>query len=166
MTAQTPESLLYQGDEVAMCTEPLSDYFLLSGNHPPFESNCTALWRGYVGSWEIKNHLLYLVGLEGILDDGSEVTLGTLFPDFPDRVFAHWYSGTIRIPRGKQLNYVHMGYSSTFERDLLLEVDQGVVTNTRIRHNGTSHSEDGPTSYGVGAMTISPRTGKLEQGAK
>lgn len=28
-------------------------YFAMGGTNPRFESNCTALWRGYVGSWEI-----------------------------------------------------------------------------------------------------------------
>ena len=68
----------------------LNDYFLLSGAPPPFESNSSALWRGYIGSWEINERRLYLVELEGVLEDGTDVTLGTLFPDFPERVFAHW----------------------------------------------------------------------------
>ncbi len=166
MTAQIAENLLYEGATVLMCTEPLADYFFLIGNLPAFESNCTALWRGYIGSWEIKDRRLYLVGLEGVLEDGTDVALGTLFPDFPERVFAHWYSGTIRIPQGKQLQYVHMGYSSTFERDLFLEVDQGIVTSTRIRHNGISDSENAPTSYGVGALTVFPRRRKRDEDAE
>jgi len=166
MTAQIAESLLFEGRTVSMCTEPLNDYFLLSGKHPLFESNSSAVWRGYIGSWEIKDLRLYLVGLEGVLEDGTDVTLGTLFTDFPERVFAHWYSGTIRIPQGKQLQYVHMGYSSTFERDLFLEVDQGIVTSTRIRHNGISDSENAPTSYGVGAMTVFPRRRKRDEDAE
>jgi hypothetical protein len=160
MTAQIAESLVYNGETVSMCTEPLADYFLLNGNHPNFESNCTALWRGYIGSWEIKDLRLYLIGLEGALEDGTDVLLATLFPDFPERVFAHWYSGTIRIPQGKQLKYVHSGYSSIFEQDLLLEIDQGVVTSTRTRHNGISTSGNASSSYGVGAMTVFPLRGK------
>jgi hypothetical protein len=166
MTAQIAENLLYEGDTVSMCTEPLAEYFFLSGNYPSFAANCTALWRGYVGSWEIKDHRLYLVGLEGTLEDGTDVSLATLFPDFPERVFAHWYSGTIRIPRGKQLKYVHSGYSSTFEQDLLLEIDQGVVVSTRTRHNGISDSENAPSSYGVGAMTVFPLRGKQVEETK
>ena len=160
MTAQIPESLVYNGETVSMCTEPLSDYFFLSGNRPKFKSNSSALWRGYIGSWEIEDFRLYLVGVEGVLEDGTKVTLGTFFPDFPGRVFAHWYSGNVRIPQGKQLQYLHMGYSSTFEQDLLLEIDQGVVTSTRVRNNGISASENAPNSYGVGAMTVFPLRGK------
>ncbi|MGH8560276.1 MAG: hypothetical protein ACRESZ_23055 [Methylococcales bacterium] len=42
--------------------------------------------------------------------NGDDATLATIFPD---KVFAHWDSGTIRIPRGKMLEYGHMGYGST-----------------------------------------------------
>lgn len=160
MTAQIAERLNYQGEDVAMCTNPLSDYFAMGGFNPRFESNCTALWRGYVGRWEIVDGRLYLVELHGTLEDGTEASVATIFPDFPDRVFAHWYSGTIRIPQGKQLDYVHMGYGSTFERDLFLDVERGVVKKTRVRHNGTAETESASEGYEVGAMTVFPWANK------
>lgn len=160
MTAQFAERLLYQGKEVAMCTTPLDDYFAMGGYTPRFESYCTALWRGYVGRWEIVDERLYLVELHGTLEDGAEASVATIFPDFPDRVFAHWYTGIIRIPQGKLLEYVHMGYGSTYERDLFLDIERGVVVATRLQHNGTADSEDTPEGYEVGAMTVFPRTNK------
>lgn len=160
MTAQIAERLCYQGEDVAMCTNPLSDFFAMGGFNPRFEPNSTALWRGYVGRWEIVDGRLYLVELHGTLEDGTEASVATIFPDFPDRVFAHWYSGTIRIPQGKQLEYVHMGYGSKFERDLFLDVERGVVKNTRVRHNGKAESESAPEGYEVGAMTVFPRAKK------
>lgn len=162
MTAQISERLRYQGADVAMCTNPLSDYFSMGGTNPRFESNCTALWRGYVGSWEIVDDRLYLTGLSGTLEGGASATLATIFPDFPDRVFAHWYSGTIRIPQGKRLEYVHMGYGSTFERDLILDIERGVIETTRVRHNGTAESANAPEGYQVSAMTVFPRAGNGE----
>lgn len=137
-----------------MCTNPLSDYFAMGGVNPHFESNCTALWRGYVGSWEIVDDRLYLVELSGTLEGGADATLATIFPDFPDRVFDHWYTGTIRIPQGKQLEYVHMGYGSTYERDLFLDIERGVIVSTRAQHNGVVENDDAPEGYGVGAMTV------------
>jgi hypothetical protein len=107
MTAQTPERLRFEGEELAMCVEPLNDYFRLAGLEPKFQVRNTANWRGYVGSWEILQERLYLVGLNGSLEDGTRVSLETFFPGFPDRVFAHWYSGTIRAPQGQLLEYVH-----------------------------------------------------------
>lgn len=163
MTAQIAERLRYQGDDMAMCTNPLSDYFAMCGVKPRFESNCTALWRGYVGSWEIVKDRLYLIGLNGTLEDGTAASLATVFPEFPDRVFAHWYSGTIRVPQGKQLEYIHMGYGSTFERDLLLDVERGIVVATRVRHNGIADTVGGCEGYEIGAMTVFPRTEQNDQ---
>ncbi len=157
MTAQIAEKLLYQGQRVAMLTNPLNDYFAMGGFNPRFESRSTALWRGYVGGWEIVDERLYLVSLDGTLEDGTDATLETVFPGFPDRVFAHWYSGSVRIPQGKQLEYVHMGYASKFEQDLFLEIERGVVVATRVRQNGVAESAQAPEGYSVGAMTVFPR---------
>jgi hypothetical protein len=48
-----------------------------------------------------------------------------------------------------------MGYSSTYERDLILEIKKGVVVATHLRHNGTAE-EDAPQGYGLQAMTVFP----------
>ena len=163
MTAQFPEKLRYQEVDVAMCTNPLSDFFDMGGYQPSFTPNCSALWRGYIGRWEIVDKRLYLIELNGTLKDGAVASVATIFPDFPDRVFAHWYSGTIRIPQGKQLKYVHGGYASTFERDLLITLERGVITNTRVRNNGEAESDNAPEGYKVGAMTVFPRVNKEEE---
>lgn len=157
VTAQIAEQLLYEGKSVAMCSTPLSNYFAMTGVRPRFEDNCTALWRGYVGHWEIIDNRLYLVELHGTLEDGTDVSVATVFPDFPDRVFAHWYSGTIRIPQGKMLKYLHAGFGSTYERDLILELERGVVVATHIRHNGKSDAENAPEDYSTGGMVIFSR---------
>jgi hypothetical protein len=73
------------------------------------------------------------------------------------------YSGTIRIPQGKQLEYVHMGYGSTFERDLFLDLERGVVKSTRVHHNGTAETDSALEGYEVGAMTVFPRA-KIDDG--
>ena len=80
MTAQIAERLHYQGDDVAMCTNPLGDYFAMGGVNPRFESNCTALWRGYVCSWEVVDDRLYLISLNGTLEGGADATLAEKLP--------------------------------------------------------------------------------------
>jgi hypothetical protein len=159
MTAQISEILRYEGEELALCTEPLGDYFSLIGLDTPFEPNCTALWRGYVGTWEIAQSRLYLIGLTGTLRDGTDAKLASLFPGFPERVFAHWYTGTLRAPQGKLLRYVHQGYRSTHERDLLFGVTKGVVVWTNVWDNGTLDlGTVAVEGYRVGAMTQLPRS--------
>ena len=153
MTAQIGENLRYEGKDYSMCTEPLNQYFELGGAAPKFESPSSALWRGYIGKWEIIENRLYLIELEGFLEDEIKVTLEALFPNYPKRVFVHWYCGILRLPEGKMLKYEHMGYGSTFERDILIKIHQGVVKDVTIEENGVSDNPDGIDGYGAAAFT-------------
>ena len=160
MTAQIAEKLIYKGEKLAMLANPLSNYFAMGGIGPNFQYNCTALWRGYVGTWDIASDRLYLIGLHGTLVGGETATLASIFPNYPERVFAHWFTGTVRIPQGKRLEYVHMGYGSTYERDLLLEFEKGVLIESRVRVNGSSTQIDAPDVLSAGtviAFTCDPK---------
>lgn len=152
MTAQVPENLTYMGKQHEMCDEPLADYFELASVEPPFVGLNSACWRGYIGTWEIKDDRLYLIELEGRIGSG-EANLETLFPGFPERVFAHWYTGTVRLPHGKLLDYVHGGYASRYERDLFIEFERGLVKKTHFRENGVSDDPDAPEGYSIAAST-------------
>jgi hypothetical protein len=155
MTAQMSERLRYEGEDHSMFAQPLEDFFELTGQRPDFECTSTALWRGYVGDWEIVADRLYLVGVSATLADGTPVDLETLFPGYPERVFAHWFSGTLRIPQGRRLKYVHMGWASTFERDLFLDLMHGVVVGRREQVNGQA-DDDAPVSKSPAGATMFP----------
>ena len=144
MTAQIGERLRYQGEDMTMATEPLEAYFTLGGERPSFGFVSTALWRGYVGRWEIVDDRLYLVGINAAAFRDEPVPLERLFPGYGDRVFAHWYSGTLRVPQGRRLAYVHMGYASTYERDLMLQIERGVLRGTWVRHNAEQAGDSEP----------------------
>lgn len=135
MTAQIPESLRLEGEEVSLCTEPLASYFSLADVEMMFKATSTALWRGYVGTWEILDSRLYLIDLKGKLKDGQVANIETIFPGFPDRVFAHWYSGVLRRPMGPLLHYVHGGYSSVYERDQFITMRKGLTIATTLVDN-------------------------------
>ena len=146
MTAQRGEMLLYKGEEVRMATEPLKQYLINRGGIH-FHSNATNCWRGYFGKWEIANNKLYLIDFEAYIDDGEVVNLSYLFPG-QRKVFANWYAGQIRIPQGKILEYVHIGYESMYEEDVLLKFREGNLLEERIIDNrqafertASSHSE-------------------------
>ena len=85
---QTPEKIIYQGEKLKMCTEPLEDYFSKCGTRPKFQLSHTALWRRYIGCWEVVDDRLYLTDLSGWLEDGTKATVATVFPGFPDKVLA------------------------------------------------------------------------------
>jgi len=144
MTAQVSETLIYHGKELMMFSNPLDPYLRATGIS--FVSPHTANWRGYVGTWEIKGseetvERLYLVELKAHRDYEDIVGLEEIFPGFPDGVFAHWFSGTLRLPQGKQLKYEHMGYMSVYEYDLFLEIKKGVVINKHAVHNTVDSNE-------------------------
>jgi hypothetical protein len=135
MTAQYGEELHVDGEWTSMATEPLAEYFALGGRNPGFSVTITTLWRGYVGRWSIDGGRLYLIDIQGKLEDGSQASLKSVFPGFADRVFAHWYNGTVRIPRGKLLHNYYSGYDSIFECDEMIRFDGGVVVKRWMKIN-------------------------------
>lgn len=151
MTAQASERLIFEGHEHAMCSLPLSDFFGFGGRRVEFRAPHTGCWRGYIGTWEVIDGRLYLTALKGWLKSGEEATLETVFPGYK-RVFAHWFTDTVRLPQGKRLKYVHMGYGSTYERDILLRFSKGELIERSVRENGTGEP-DAPEGYGIAALT-------------
>jgi hypothetical protein len=157
MTAQVPETLVYNGETLSMCEEPFYQYLTLIGeDESPFEATNSANWRGYIGSWEIQNDRLYLIGLRGALKAGGAGSTETFFPGFSDRVFAHWFSGRIRAPRGRLLKYVHAGYASEYEQDIMFYVDEGVIESVEIKENGKADENVANDGYQIAALTVFP----------
>ena len=50
-------------------------------------------------------------------------------------LFAHWFSGVLRVPRGKLLQYVHMGFATVYEQELHIKIENGVVMETTVVDN-------------------------------
>lgn len=132
MTRQILEKINYEGSLQSMFGRPLDDYFKLSGIKPDFELTCSACWRGYIGTWEILDDRLYLTDLSELMGDGKK-NMQTFFPDDPVRVFAYWYSGQLRVPQGERV--VHPGFYSSYEHDLLIDIEKGVVQKKEVREN-------------------------------
>lgn len=137
MTAQFPEYLRIEGKRYEMHSTPLDDYIERGGELPEFAPNCTALWRGYIGTWTVARDKLYLAKINAVLADGRKATMELLFPAprKHKRVFADWFSGEIRLPQGKLLAYYHMGFESIYERDLILRFDNGMLISRQIHEN-------------------------------
>ncbi|MBC3881571.1 hypothetical protein H8K35_08270 [Undibacterium sp. LX40W] len=127
MTAQFAEELHYNGIEMRLFSLPLESSPHYQEYAPKIQCNCTALWRGYIGKWEIVDHSLYLIGIKGETVEGLNIQLSDIFPGCCDRIFAEWYTGKLRVPRGDCMDYVHMGFFSTYEEDLLIFVENGIV---------------------------------------
>ncbi len=144
-TAQVPDNLTIDGKQYPLNTNPLDAYLAKLGDKAPkFEATSTALWRGYVATWELSEGKLYLTKVEvsrpnpaapqkddNYADDEIEVDiLNDLFPG-KARVLADWYSGALIVPNGQLVEYVHMGYGSTYERYLVSTVKDGIEIGRR-----------------------------------
>lgn len=150
MTAQVPDKLEYQGKLLSRFTNPLDA--LPTDRRPAFVSENTLNWRGYVALWEIRDGRLYLKDLRARIcatppESEAErapcgrhhrgaceiksVELQGAFPGRSGPTFADWYTGELRVPQGRLLQYVHMGYASHYERYLLIDIAAGMVVETR-----------------------------------
>ncbi len=142
MTAQSGDILFYKGKKTIMATEPLNQY-LLSRSDIKFLAPSTDCWRGYYAKWEITDNKLYLVGLKAYVDNYEEVDLDYLFPG-QKQVFAGWFTGEIRVPKGEMLEYVHMGYFSVYEKDIILTFIDGILTGEKVIDNRKEHNHPRP----------------------
>ena len=135
MTAQSPEILILNGERTSMafCPPlPEGDPRVIELDIDEIDSSFfnSACWRKYAGTWEIKDHEFYLVNIDGRYKLLSHVP-----------ILADWFSGTLRIPQGELLDYVHMGYASLYERDLLIHIQNGCVTQTEVVDNAEELKE-------------------------
>lgn len=136
MTAQVADRLHFQGKSYRIFSEPLYPWLLKQQNRNiGFTRGNTACRRGYVGEWEVTGDRLYLINIHGGSYKGRPVTVGDLFPDSPERVFANWYSSVIRCMIGRMLDYVHVGYSSIYEQELHLSFQEGVLVGQKTIKN-------------------------------
>ena len=136
MTIQAGDILSYNGKKTTIATEPLKPY-LETRSDVSFIFKSTALVRGYIGTWKIKNKKLYLVALIGFIENNEKVYFKYLFPNKTE-VFADWFSGDIRIPEGDLLQKINIGYASVFARDRLLNFNKGVLISETLKDNTKS----------------------------
>ena len=54
-----------------------------------------------------------------------------------------------------------MGYASTYERDLCLEIEFGVVKATAVHVNGVAGGDDASEGYQIGGMSVFPKSKKV-----
>ena len=140
MTTQAGDILSYNGTKTTIATEPLKPY-LEKRSDVSFIFKSTALVRGYIGTWKIKNKKLYLVSLVGFIENNDKVDLKYLFPNKTE-VFADWFCGDIRIPEGDLLQKINTGYASVFARDRVINFNKGLLISETVKDNTKSKLTD------------------------
>lgn len=158
MTIQTCEMLLYQGEYWKMYSTPLEVYFETIMPRPDGLHCHTALERGYVGTWEISDGKLYLIGLDGYfcgsansLGQGEALTVEGVFPGSGGRVLADWFSGFLRLPRGRVLAKAMIGFP-LYEEELRVRMEHGVDQGCEVIRNLPPASTAGNAAPGYASL--------------
>lgn len=133
-TAQTPDKIIYRGKQYMLHSNPLEAYFEKNPDKRPTSGmTSSALWRGYVATFEIADNALMLKDIEIMVskktEDGSfdydwKSVIADVVPS-GTKLKIDWMTGILVIPHGEIVDYVHMGYGSTFENYILIEVSNG-----------------------------------------
>src|SRR5215203_741588 len=138
-TAQYPDKIYYDGKEYMLHSNPMESYF---EKHPEKKPSggimSSALWRGYVATFEIASGELRLRDIQIMVrKEGSESfetewksALGDVIPK-GQMLKIDWFTGLLVLPYGKIVNYVHMGYGSTYESYILLEITAGAMGRSK-----------------------------------
>ncbi|NLD99788.1 MAG: hypothetical protein GX640_07930 [Fibrobacter sp.] len=128
-TAQMEDELKWKGRTHYISTNPLEDYWADTASRPKFvlqksfpffgDVYWTNNWRGYKANYVIEDSRLYLTRIKGWIGN-HRAKVSRLFPDdFKEgKVFCKWYTGVLRIRKGKVLKYIHMGYMASTSSEL------------------------------------------------
>lgn len=132
-TGQISDKIIYKGEKYSLNTNPLESFFEKNPNRKPNpEIISTALWRGYIATFEIQNDQLFVNDIiimekDTLYNHDDTKWISVLNLVFPEQkqVKVDWLTGLLVIPTGKLVNYIHMGYASTYENYILLEIEKG-----------------------------------------
>ncbi|MBL4649607.1 MAG: hypothetical protein JKY03_07740 [Aureispira sp.] len=142
-TAQIPDRLIYEGKSYHLHNNPLEVYFKEHPKkRPEGEVTSTALWRGYIATFEIQDQVLVLKDLqievyehqEGKEEWMPNTTLKSVLKEvFPEEeaFIIDWCTEVLILPSGKLIKYVHHAYASIFEQYVLLEMKEGTLTQSK-----------------------------------
>ena len=144
LTAQYPDKIIFNGKEYNLNSNPLESYFeKYPDKRPQGGIMSTALWRGYVAHFEIIDEQLFVIDIKiEVPDKDSKESypykwvsaFKQVFPD-GEKVKIDWYTGILILPHGKMVEYVHMGYASTYSKYWLLEIENGDFNEARKYKN-------------------------------
>lgn len=137
MSAQLPDKVLVDGQQWDLFSNPLEQYWMRQYKKRPNFLELPNCKRGYVAHWEIKDNQFFLKSIDGNHEKRSlffgpeeaRFSLNDLIPKANNKpVLAKWFSGKLRIPKGRMTLYEHQGYGSRFEKETIITIDKGNLT--------------------------------------
>lgn len=146
-TGQIPDRLIYNNDTLSIFANPLEQLpnvdslraKLFNDNKEHWNTAC---WRGYQAEWTIIDNQLYLTAIYSCNynEDNIKSDLKQHFGEkfIKGKVKANWVTAKILSPQGKELYYVHSGYESLYEKEVVFEIVNGQLKGTTTYDNSKS----------------------------
>ena len=139
-TGQAGDRLIWNGDTLTLFSNPLELRIDMFGEKEAGVN--TTCWRGYIAEWTLIENEIYLTNILSCnyYDDGIKSNLKTVFgSEYEDgKVKATWINGNISVPKGKLIHYIHSGYGSFYEIELILTFKDGKLTKQKEYDNSKS----------------------------
>lgn len=135
MTFQTGDRIRYDGGEYELSTLPLDslpeDVGRIPGN---LIEPSTACWRGYIAHWEIADAKLWFVEIDALQwiegpGPNRKLILADIIPGASGRLAANWFTGTLSIPQGPEIDDPNWDFMlpRRYVRTHELVIERGVV---------------------------------------
>ena len=150
-TGQMGDFFLMGGEKWVLLGKPIETDTVLAARVRAFLPDniswSTGNWTGYTATWALEDSCLVLQQIEVYLYDEQthEESTQAFTPRALKKVFrpyykrgaikARWYSGTLRLGKGKLIYYEHSGYERYHEREQLLTFRQGRLCESHTYHN-------------------------------
>lgn len=135
-TSQEPDLIIYDGKQYELITNPLKDYFEKNPEKLPLGGvDLSSLLRGYRATFEFKDNHLLVRDIEIPIDGKNKnlewkSVINDIFPKSSDRNL-YWFTGILTIPFGQIVDPLNIGYGTTYENYILLEIDSGKLNKTK-----------------------------------
>lgn len=133
-TAQVANTLFINGESHPLRSEPLSGVpYGVKRRVEKDWSRTTACWAGYVTAWSIDDDQLWFLGTEECLGSKTLSADEVLEGVTDARVVADWFSGTLVLPQGELVDYVHGGWASLYREERRIVIERGQVASDGVK---------------------------------
>ena len=130
-TMQFDEKITLNGETWNLVNRPLESFFTKNNPRPKnlFKVSSSALWRGYIGKYLIKDNRLYLDNLLNGDIDSTPIKLIEICNTWKSPQFCYWYTGELYLRKGKIIGFNKHRYEPICEDQIYLNVIKGVIEN-------------------------------------
>ena len=139
-TQQCCDTIIYNGHSYPTQLNLLEKYFDENPEKKPkIECMSTALWRGYIATFKIKDNRILLKNIikyvkkKGCVDCSKREWKSVTKKVFQGKndVKATWFTGLIVLPY-KFISRTNMAYSDVYERYNIFEIDKGGIKKEKV----------------------------------